>query len=194
MAQIQTIPQGLTGLLQLKHGGGAAASPASIAPQLVPTFDQFELYAQRQVQWNPGIYVNTFGIGSQQATTGAITTGNAGLTSFSLVGNTLPVTVPQTEMWYVYMAGMQSAGNVASGDVMNAQLVVANGAAGWGSFALTGPAATTGAARAERIITPPMPRAVFVPPGFTFGCFVTDVLSVAGVTMQLELSAVRIPV
>jgi hypothetical protein len=90
---IQTIPQGLLGLLQLKELG---KNPSELLDQVQPSYDLFQQYIQRNLVGEQTL------IGGP-ISTAALVTANRGLQGFSLNGAGVTfLNVPQNQIWYVY--------------------------------------------------------------------------------------------
>lgn len=186
---IQTIPQGLLGLLQLKELG---SNPPVMVDSLSPNIDLTQLYLQRLMQQETGLFGGV-------PKTGAVVSAGHGNVTFSLAGT--QVSVPQNEMWYCVAAGViidsssPGGGNtVVAADTITAGLM-------WGlpgsitGYMMTPIQQDVISARARTWTTPPMTTPQWFGPGTTFWIVIFDILVAAGAyTFDLSMRAARIPI
>lgn len=178
---IQTIPQGLLGLLQLKELG---KNPGVLVDSVAPNIDLFQLYAQRLVQSEGGL----FGV-AQIATTGLVN-GNHGFQNLTLVGPSTAAQVPTTEMWYVYQFSLDVQSLAAADTLTAGACIIPQG----GRPTMVGPIfADTINARARSWISAPITAPFFAGPGTLFGIYLTDILTGTLIQPFGAIRAVRIP-
>lgn len=172
---IQTIPQGLLGLLQLKQTGN---NPRDLAESVQPTVDQFPLWIQRL---SVDISLALFGGNSSVA----IPTANAGANFFT----TNPLNVPQGVAWYVESYTI-SASLLAAESVIFAPGVLYIGLGMM--HPLTPPVADVVTARARQIRA--AARGFWLPPGAALGAFVFDNVTAATITLTGNVRGVQVPI
>lgn len=182
MAQgpIQTLPQGLLGLLQLKSLG---KNPSELLDQVQPSYDLFEQYVQTLMQGEIGLFGVT-------PTTAALVSAGHGFAPFANLAS--PV-IPNGEMWWVEAATVYIVGNtLAAADtvVAGAGYVLPNHL----TIHTLNPMSNKDiiSARARSWSPDPMPRSLWLPPGTTFGIQVFDILSATSITLQMGMRAARV--
>ena len=167
---IQTIPQGLLGLLQLKEMG---RNPATLSDVVTPQVDLFPLWIQRQQ------------VTLVQPNTDTLTlaTGATGAQNFA-------TKVPQGQAWYVTYMAVDGSSNTAADFIRYAPSVQF---AGNGFSFTVGPDvsdAITARQRRIRSFCGPF----WAPPGTQFSVYVFDVLSTVGWGVFLTVEGVSVPV
>ncbi|MBA0088971.1 MAG: hypothetical protein HRJ53_28615 [Acidobacteria bacterium Pan2503] len=177
---IQTLPQGLLGLLQLKSFG---ENPYDLLETVQPSVDLYRLWIERNAQDVQGL----FGVAS--VNTAALVTGNHGTQNF---GSAAQVT-PSNEIWFVvYFTG--TIQTIAAADTITGlQTGIFTSIPNGGVYLQSAPVSDVITARARSLATNPV-APFFVPPGSQFVVNVADILSVGGITVNLNLRAVRIPI
>lgn len=175
---IQTIPQGLLGLLQLKELG---KNPPVLVDSVAPNLDLFQLYAQRLMNGEMGLF-------GGQMSTGNLVNGNHGFQQFFVSG--AACIVPQSEMWWVYEYSADVA-TLAAADTLSGGVAILQQAS---RPLLVGPTYNDViTARVRSWISSPITTTFFAAPGATFGIYLTDILTGTNINVFGTLRAVRIP-
>jgi hypothetical protein len=167
---IQTIPQGLLGLLQLKEMG---KNPDQLSLTVTPQVDLFPLWIQRNQTLLVAGGVDIINIGT------------------SATGQQLFATkVPQNQAWYVISMTADYSTGAATDFARYAPGVQY---AGNGFLSLVAPDVTdaiTARQRRARSYVPPF----WAPPGTQFGIYVFDVLAATTVQFFLAIQGVAVPI
>ena len=175
---IQTIPQGLLGLLQLKELG---VNPSELTTQVSPTLDLTIFYLQRLCLPELALF------GGQPTATGQNTSAQG---VFQVAG--LNCVVPNNESWYVdWMTVATSL--VAADTTRFAGGYYHNNATQLAMVQVTNDVADVVTARA-RIVSCTSIRPFWMPPSSVFAWKIYDGTSVPGYTLNLFLHAARVPI
>lgn len=177
---IQTIPQGLLGLLQLKELG---KNPGVLVDSVAPNLDLFQLYAQRNMVSEGSLF------GSSIASA-ALVNGNHGFQT--LTSSVTTCQVPNNEMWYVYEWSLDVQAQNAADFIAAAPAVLALNQT---RAILVAPIyADVISARVRGWISSPLTNAFFAGPSTVFGFYVTDILAGTTITVTATMRAARLPI
>lgn len=161
---IQTIPQGLLSLLQLKQTG---SNPSELTEQVAPVVDLTQWWLQRLVV---DISFQLFGAVS----TVAIGPAGHGQTGFT----TNPITVPQGQQWWVESFCLGGTLLAAEGITLAPLFLEAGGT----THILAPPYVDVVSARARDFAV--CARGFWMPPGAQFGVRVMDANTAATITVS----------
>lgn len=185
---IQTIPQGLLGLLQLKETGH---NPDVLNQQVSPNLDIGLMYLERVMQTEAQLF------GGVPQTT-AIANAQHGFIQFQVAG--VAAQIPNNETWFVVGVSaiilLPTLNTLAAGDTIVGG--VCWNISGTTSQYLFHPlVADIVTARARSWIPSPMTSVPgrWLPPGCQFSLYVADISVAAGTyTFQLAMRAARVPI
>lgn len=176
---IQTRPQGLLGLLQLKQTG---VHPTDFSSTVQSTYDLFSSYTQGLMQSEFGLF------GAVPLITPALTTGQSGFRAFTPAAN-----VPQNETWWVEHVTVGVPGGLAAADTLIASIgYTLPNISGWYPLAPTQADVITARARGFRY--EPVPRPIWLPPGASIQANIVDILTGTSIQPALWIRAARIPI
>jgi len=167
---IQTIPQGLLGLLQLKQLG---KNPFDLTDSVQSILDIFPLYVQRLSN------STTLIVGSDSL---ALATGNIG-------NRTFVTAVPQGQAWYIERMSIDAT--MAAADFIRLAPSILYEGAGAG-FCVAPDTSDAITARGRRLRT--AAGGFWAPPGATFGVYVFDILAGTTIATQLFLRGFAVPI
>jgi hypothetical protein len=173
---IQTIPQGLLGMLQLKELG---RNPSFLADTVAPQLDLFNFYVERTAQQEVGLF-------GAALTTAGLATGAHGT-----VGFTIAPTVPVNETWWVtvFTVNVQT---IAAADYV--RMAPALGIPGVSAFTVGPDVNDVISARARTVTSPPITKPFWAPPGSVFAVQVFDILTATSIAITASLRASRVPI
>ena len=178
---IQTIPQGLLGLLQLKQTG---ENPNALDLTVQPNVELLQFWAQRVMQESQGLFP-----GGPPATATLTTAAGPGTRNFLIGG--VPVSVPNNETWYCDQVLAYSGSIAATDNFVN--ISPGYTVPGGGVYTMCPLATDVISARARFVWTNPLPRPIFIPPGAQLTMEIGDMIS-GGMTFTLFMRAARLPI
>lgn len=179
---IQVVPQGLLGLLQIKSQG---SNPNRLLSEVMPTIDLAEWWRQARIE-------EVFSLFPGGTLPARLRNTPAPFISFQIGG--VDCAVPAGQWWYIDQLSVQLVLPLAAdnarfqGAVNTSVLTVPNV---W--YGITDIVSDVVSARVNRCIQASLSRPFWAPPGTVFGLSVFDAVTAGNLTFSMNLRAVRLP-
>lgn len=178
LGPIQTLPAGLTSLLNLKTLGRV---PDELAGFYQPTIEAMELLMNYRCRTNEGVVHGR-----------TLITGENSFRTFS--PNTIDV--PDSEWWFFHEYGVSAVMTAVAGQSINGLAPMIqyniNGTLDWVVLQVPGPLINSSAA--QSVQTACVARNFWARPGSRLGLFLGEITSAAGVSFGARYRATKIPI